>query len=185
MTPSSSRPVRGPSHQLGFCTDVARWFIDGAGDFDLPGRLEERQPDHMLNLGTIAGESPGDHPTLDPRARTEELPTSFGEPEFGWFHTHLKPGQWQCAEVVIEQLGTVGKCGISITDQPIEAGARSPVRAALIRASTVARTLLSREFEAPPILSRAAMESGRDSRSRAAEQRQRQRSQHQPVAERG
>jgi hypothetical protein len=76
----------------------------------------------MFNLGAIAGESPRDHPTLDPRARTEELATRIGEHEFGWFHTHLEPGQWQCAEVVIEQPGTVRKGGILITDQPIEAG---------------------------------------------------------------
>jgi hypothetical protein len=76
----------------------------------------------MFNLGAIAGESPRDHPTLDPRARTEELATRIGEHEFVWFHTHLEPGQWECAEVVIQQLGTVGKSGILVTDQPIEAG---------------------------------------------------------------
>ncbi len=76
----------------------------------------------MLNLGAIAGESPGDHPTLDPRAGTEDPPTRIGEQEFRWFHAHLKPRQWQCAQVVIEQPRTVGEVGILITDQPIEAG---------------------------------------------------------------
>jgi hypothetical protein len=75
----------------------------------------------MLNFGAIAGESPGHDPTLDPCTRTEEPSTGIGKPELGWFHTHLKPGQWQCAQVVIEQPGAVGKGGISITDQPIKA----------------------------------------------------------------
>jgi hypothetical protein len=76
----------------------------------------------MLNLGAITGESPGDHPPLDPGARTEEPPTRIGEQEFRRFHPHLKPGQWQRAQVVKEQPGTVGEGGILITDQPIEAG---------------------------------------------------------------
>jgi hypothetical protein len=97
-------------------------FIDGAGDFDLSSGLKESQPDRMLNFGAISGESPRHHPSLDPRPWPEELPTCIGEPELGWFDTHLKPGQWQCAQIVIEQPGAVGKRGILITDQPVKSG---------------------------------------------------------------
>jgi hypothetical protein len=76
----------------------------------------------MLNLGAVTGESPGDDPPLNPCTWTEEPSTRIGEHEFRGFHAHLKPGQWQCAQVVIEQPGTVGEGGILITDQPIEAG---------------------------------------------------------------
>ena len=60
-------------------------------------------------------------PTLDPRAdqgswrRASESTNSAGSIRI-W---SLVGGS---AQVVIEQLGAVGKCGILITDQPIEAG---------------------------------------------------------------
>src|SRR4029450_821776 len=104
-------------------TNVAQRFIDRASDFDLSADLEEGQRDQVLDLGTIPGQSPGDYRTLKPRARTEGLPASLGKPELGWIHTQLQPGQWQGAEVLIQHPGTVGKAGVSITDQSIETGA--------------------------------------------------------------
>ena len=74
----------------------------------------------MLNLGSIAGKSPDHDPPLHPGVRTEKPPTSLGQPEVGRVHTHLKGREWQCAQVVIEQLGTVRKSRVSITDQPIK-----------------------------------------------------------------
>ena len=103
--------------------DAAGWLIDSARDLDIPIGLEEGQPDPMLDLSAIARESPGDHSALDPGTWTQEAPARVGEPELRRFYSHLKPGQWQCAQVVVEQPGAIAKAVVSIRDKPIEAGA--------------------------------------------------------------
>ena len=74
----------------------------------------------MFHLVTIAGESPGDYHTLQPGTRTEQLPTRIRERDLCGLDPHPKRGQWQRAEVVIEQSGAVGKTGIAIADQTIK-----------------------------------------------------------------
>jgi hypothetical protein len=64
-------------------------LIVRAGELDLSAGGEEGQPDQVINLCTITGKSPRDHPALSPSAWTEDLLSSIGKRELGRFQTYL------------------------------------------------------------------------------------------------
>src|SRR5215218_7519248 len=101
---------------------AAGGFIYGAGEFDFSSCLDERQPDPVLHLGTVASQSPGHYRSLDPSTCAEQLPTRLREAVLRGLNAYAKRAQWQRAEVVVEQPAAIVKAGIPITEQSVEAG---------------------------------------------------------------